>query len=83
MIQAQTEKIGRLTLSIKEVAETLGLAPITIRRMIASGRLPAARTQGRTGQWLISRGALERLLSDGDLSANRVGSPGTELEFAL
>ncbi len=53
----------KLALSIKEVAEALGLAPSTIKAMLDSGQLRGVRVGRGKGKFLIPRKAVEDLLS--------------------
>lgn len=45
-------------LTVREVAERLGCHPATVKRMIASGRLPAVRLAGPRGHYRVSEDAL-------------------------
>lgn len=53
----------RLALSIQEAAEALGVAPSTIRKMIAANQLPATRVGIGRGRFRIATKAIEGLLS--------------------
>ena len=52
----------RLTLTLTEAAELLGISPATIRRAIREGSLPFPTVQIR-GRHLISRVVLQRYLA--------------------
>lgn len=53
-------------LSVAMVASLLGVCARTIRRWIAEGRLPAARTaRGGSGRLLIRAESLRRFLDEG------------------
>jgi len=47
------------TIQPPEIAERLGLARITIYRMLGDGTIPAIRTPGG-GKWIISRARYEK-----------------------
>ena len=49
-------------LSVRAAAELLGVAPITIRRRIESGALPATQLGGTGSSIRIPRSALDRWL---------------------
>lgn len=45
-------------LTVREVAVRLGCHPATVKRMIASGQLPAVRLAGPRGHYRVSEDAL-------------------------
>ena len=49
----------KLTYSVEETAERLGIAPNTVRRMLKKGQLPSIKAGDR---WLIPVAALTKLL---------------------
>lgn len=51
------------TLTVKEVAEELGMNPAAVRRLIDQGHL--RRLRGSTGTWRVSRLELNRYLAEG------------------
>jgi excisionase family DNA binding protein len=71
-MQAQKEKTPKLTLSITEAANALGVAPVTVRRLLASGRLLGTRTSGDVGRWLITRDTLERFLTEKSIALRSI-----------
>jgi len=46
-------------LSPREVADILGIHPVTVRRWIASGQLKAVRIGRFKGRWFIHRSELD------------------------
>lgn len=54
----------RSLLTVKEVASRLGLHPMTVRRMIADGRLPAVQLGGHGTSIRVYVDELERWLHD-------------------
>lgn len=51
--------MDRLTVSVREASEALGLSVDTIRALIAAGRLPAVRVSpSKNGQLLVSKQGL-------------------------
>lgn len=56
----------KAVLSVREVAELLGLHPLTVYQHLHSGVIPARRC-GR--KWLLSRAAIERFLDPPQKSA--------------
>jgi excisionase family DNA binding protein len=62
-------------LTVNEAAELLRVAPITVRRHIAAGRLPAVKVGNRVR---VRKEALDQLLCPIDLQApRRPGARGT------
>jgi excisionase family DNA binding protein len=50
--------------TLLEAAFALRLNPLTLRRWIKSGRLPARKLPGPNGRYLLSRQALDALASN-------------------
>src|SRR5215218_8519016 len=68
--------VTRELLSVEEVAEYLGVVPMTVYRWCREGRLPCMKI-GRV--WRIRRGALEEFLKSAERPATLVGQLGSFL----
>lgn len=55
-------KQERLTLSVKEAAAALGIAPLTVYNAVAAGSFPSIKVGKRI---LIPRAAIEKMLGQG------------------
>jgi excisionase family DNA binding protein len=59
-------------MTIPEAARILDLAPSTLRRQIANGKL-AARRMGKAGPWFVTEAEVERYRAD-SLGKQRKGA---------
>jgi excisionase family DNA binding protein len=55
-------------LTVEEVAESLRVHPVTVRRWLRGGQLPAVRLGTKAG-WRIARSDLDRFLESRKLAA--------------
>ncbi|HET7516705.1 MAG TPA: helix-turn-helix domain-containing protein [Actinomycetes bacterium] len=66
------EADDRLTYSVNEAAQRLGVGPMTLYREIAEGKLPAIRIRDRV---LVPKVVLEHLVEEAISRAVGTGSP--------
>jgi excisionase family DNA binding protein len=64
-----TEDMSEYSLSVAEVAKTLNVQPMTIRRWIQDGRLPARRVQG-TKPYKLRQADVDVLVKGSEVVAN-------------
>lgn len=60
-------KIERQFYKIKDVAQIMGLSTKTIRRKIYSGKIKAIKNDGRTGEYLIHKSEIDKLIKSFDV----------------
>ena len=65
---ALTQRRERLTLTIAEAADELGVSETKVREWVRAAKLPALQLGGRGGKILIPRAGLERLLEGAALA---------------
>jgi excisionase family DNA binding protein len=66
------EADDRLTYSVNEAAQRLGVGPMTLYREIAEGKLPAIRIRDRV---LVPKVVLQRLVEEAISRTNGTGNP--------
>lgn len=62
-IRPMGRKIRRRLFLVSEVADTIGVHPSNVRRLIHEGRLRAHRLGDKGSRWRVSAADLERFLS--------------------
>jgi len=61
MAQGNVKKAERLTLTVEEAAEALGISRATAYTLAQQGRLPVIRISDR--RWIVPKRAIEQLLA--------------------
>jgi excisionase family DNA binding protein len=64
------EDMSEYTLSVREVAALLNVQPMTIRRWIADGRLPARRLPG-TKPYKLRKADVDALIEGSDVASSQ------------
>ncbi len=72
-----TEDMSEYTLSVAEVAKTLNVQPMTIRRWIQDGRLAARRVPG-TKPYKLRHADVDALVRGADVVTQKPFEPETE-----
>jgi excisionase family DNA binding protein len=70
-----SEDLSEYSLSVPEVAKMLGVQPMTIRRWIGDGRLPARRVPG-TKPYKIRQADVDALVQGSEVTTAASGSEG-------
>ncbi len=70
-----SEDLSEYSLSVPEAAKMLGVQPMTIRRWIGDGRLPARRVPG-TKPYKIRQADVDALVQGSEVTTAASGSEG-------
>jgi excisionase family DNA binding protein len=72
-----TEDMSEYNLSVAEVAKTLNVQPMTIRRWIGEGRLAARRVPG-TKPYKLRQADVDALIQGSDVVTQKPSEPETD-----
>ncbi len=70
-----SEDLNEYSLSVPEAAKTLGVQPMTIRRWIGDGRLPARRVPG-TKPYKLRQADVDALVEGSEVTTTQSRSEG-------